>query len=304
MDYAALINRLSRRGLFRIKPGLDRVRQVLADLGHPQDAVPSIHIAGTNGKGSVAASLESVLRHAGLRTGLYTSPHLRDVRERIQIDRQPISLSAFRTTAQALFNAERRTGITLTYFEFLTVMAFLTFERQAVDVAIVETGMGGRWDATNVLAHPALTVITSIGFDHVQWLGKSETAIAREKAGIIKPGSPLVSGARGHAAGVITTTARREGAFLRQIDRDFQVHVDTISWVRGSQQVRYRTRSQEQIVSSNLLGRHQADNIALVVAGLDVLKEKWNIPAQAIQDGLSVINWPSPFQLWPSAAQP
>src|SRR5258708_12524484 len=159
MDYAALINRLSRRGLFRIKAGVVRGRQVVAGLGRPQDAVPSIHIAGTNGKGSVAASLESVLRHAGLRTGLYTSPHLRDVRERIQIDRQPISLSAFRTTAQALFNAERRTGITLTYFEFLTVMAFLTFERQPVDAPIVQTTMPAPSDAPTVLPPPPLTVI-------------------------------------------------------------------------------------------------------------------------------------------------
>jgi len=306
MTYNALTCRLARRGLFRIHPGLERIQSVLAWLGNPHDAVKSIHVAGTNGKGSVAAGLESVLRHAGFRTGLYTSPHLWDLRERIQINRCPLGINAFGKTAQVIFAAERRAGLSLTYFEFLTVMAFVHFAREAVDVMIIETGMGGRWDATNVIQQPALTVITSVGLDHTQWLGRTESAIAREKAGIIKQGVPVISGARGPAGRVVARYAHAGRSPLRQIDSDFTAEGESVDWRRAFQTIRYAGwASGERVIDFGLLGCHQVDNAALILAGVDELNlQGWKIAPSAIETGLAQVSWPGRFQLLPSDSGP
>ena len=175
--------------MFRIRPGLSVMRRILDVLGHPERRFKSIHLAGTNGKGSVSAALESILRASGARVGLYTSPHFVDVRERVQIQRLPIPPASFARVSRRIRQAEKIIGKELTYFEFLTTLAFLYFAEQKVDWAVVETGMGGQWDATNVLPSPELCVITSIGADHTQWLGKTDRQIAGQKAGIIKSGS-------------------------------------------------------------------------------------------------------------------
>lgn len=167
------------------------MQQLDRNLGRPHRAYPSIHIAGTNGKGSVACKIAAALRLQGYKTGLYTSPHLSVFRERIEIDGRMIPPE----TAEALL-AEvfaQADGLTLSFFDYLTALAFLYFARESVDFAVVETGLGGRWDATNVIA-PLLSVITSIGYDHTHILGNTLEQIAREKEGIVKPGIPLVAG--------------------------------------------------------------------------------------------------------------
>ena len=189
--------------LFAQKPrgrlyGIDRMRALAEALGHPERAVPCIHMAGTNGKGSVAAMLESIFRHEGYRVGLYTSPHLVYVGERVQVDRQPLNdgqvaayLHELRPVAEQL--AAQDPDLTPSFFEYMTAMAMLEFVRRECDLAIFEVGLGGRLDATNIVA-PRVSVITSIGLDHCELLGDTIEKIAAEKAGIIKPGVPLVVG--------------------------------------------------------------------------------------------------------------
>jgi len=180
------------------KYGIDRMRLLAARLGHPERACPVIHVAGTNGKGSVCAMIEAIYRHAGLRVGMYTSPHLVFLGERVQVNRQPLSpedicryVEELRPHTDAL--AAHDPDDLPSFFEFMTAMAFLRFAREKVDVALIEVGLGGRLDATNVVL-PALCIITSIGFDHMEFLGNTLPEIAREKAGIIKPGVPVVIG--------------------------------------------------------------------------------------------------------------
>ncbi len=295
--YRTLIDQLSRRGQFRIHPGLDRITTVLQELGQPQSSLKTIHIAGTNGKGSVAACLESILRQAGYRTALYTSPHLKDVRERIQISGHPLAESLFLETAHRILDAEKKTDQTLTYFEFLTALAFCVFKDHAVDIAIIEVGLGGRWDATNVLEHPELSLITSIGLDHTQWLGKTETAIAREKAGIIKSGVPLISGVRGPAQKVIETVAQAQNAPLLQLDRDFQAVTEGTDWNTQQHQLTYSISGLEQPLSLALLGNFQTDNAALAFTSVGVLRQKgWKIQDAAVQKGFSEVRWPGRCQ--------
>ena len=193
------IERLFALERFGIKLGLDNIRTILAALGSPERAWPSIHIAGTNGKGSVAAMVERALRAAGLRTGRYTSPHLDRVEERVAIDGAPVDRAMFEGVTAHVLDAvdgalaNRTLPVMPTFFEVSTAVAFEIFRRRHINVAIVEVGLGGRFDATNVLT-PKITAITSIAFDHERHLGHTLSDIAFEKAGIAKPGVPLVMG--------------------------------------------------------------------------------------------------------------
>ena len=195
-----LLDELASRQRFGIKPGLDAMRGVCAALGDPQKSVRAIHVAGTNGKGAVCAILDACIRAAGLRAGRYTSPHLVRLNERFFLDGAPIDDSALDRAVASLLdsrttNHEPRTTLpdSLTYFELLTVVAFLVYAEAKPDYVVLETGLGGRLDATNVCS-PALTIITRIGLDHCDWLGDTVEKIAAEKAGIIKPGVPVVLG--------------------------------------------------------------------------------------------------------------
>lgn len=201
-----------------VQLGLERMRRFVAALGDPQFAVPVIHIAGTNGKGSVAAMLELILRRAGCRTGLYTSPHLVRLGERIQVNRQPLAADEIAAHVRAMqpqvdaIVAREGAGARPSFFEFMTAMAFRHFAQARCDVAIIEVGMGGRLDATNVVT-PEVSVITSIGLDHCEFLGSTVDAIAAEKAGIIKPRRPVVIGWLPPAAErVIRAVATANGA--------------------------------------------------------------------------------------------
>lgn len=194
MSYSTLIQRLFNLNLYGgIKLGLQNILQLQEQLGFPDRSFDSIHIAGTNGKGSVTTKIASAFQHAGYRVGLYTSPHLTCFRERIRINGEMISEQAVEALLSRLFNLLAETQIPATFFEVTTLLAFLYFAQEGVDVAVLETGLGGRLDATNIVT-PRLSVITSISLDHTEILGKTREEITREKGGIIKPGIPVVIG--------------------------------------------------------------------------------------------------------------
>ncbi len=264
---------------------LERVALALKNLGDPQTRFVSVHIAGTNGKGSVAAMLHAILDAAGHRVGLYTSPHLVSFTERMRVGAAVITEDDVVALAREIHSAATVCGIELTFFEFVTVMAFLHFARCAVDVAVVEVGLGGRLDATNVLA-PAVGVITTIGLDHQEFLGDTIESIAREKAGIMKPGCPVIIGDVCDAArGVLAATAAAVGAPARWLGRDFFCSTE------GA--LRYSDLGGELTdLVLPLRGRHQRDNAATAIAAAMQLREHVVIPDGAIRRGISQVRWP------------
>jgi dihydrofolate synthase/folylpolyglutamate synthase len=280
------LERLFALEQFGIKLGLDNIRTILAALDHPERAWRSIHIAGTNGKGSVAAMVERGLRAAGLKTGRYTSPHLDRIEERVAINGVPVEPETFAAaTAKVLDIVDRLGDGSLpgrslgegrpTFFEVSTAVAFEIFRSAAVDVAVVEVGLGGRFDATNVLT-PEITAITSIAFDHERHLGRTLSSIAFEKAGIAKPGVPMVIGRLpGEAARRIHAVTKEVGASL------LDAHATTTDRVYPP-------------LKLALAGRHQLENAAVAVAIL----ERWsatisNVPTEAIVTGLTECEWPA-----------
>lgn len=199
MNYQESISRLEEASVFGIKPGLERMQKILAVLGNPEKACKMIHITGTNGKGSVAAMITSVLENTNLRVGRFTSPHLIDYTERIYLGGKDISREDFAKAATVVFKAHDELVAAgeeaLTEFELLTAIAFWYFRENKADYAVMEVGMGGRFDATNVVM-PVVSVITNVAMDHMQYLGNTLQEIAREKAGIIKEGIPVVTAAQ------------------------------------------------------------------------------------------------------------
>ncbi len=282
----------------RDKLGLEGTRTLLAALGDPHRRWPAVHVAGTNGKGSVCAIVERVLRAAGLRTGLTTSPHLVDFRERIRISGRWADADALKAQLDHLASlpgsAER------TFFEVTTALAFDHFARELVDWGVVEVGMGGRLDTTNVLT-PAVCAITHIGLDHAEVLGDSHAAIAGEKAGIMKPGVPVVSGVEHDAAAtVIARHAERTGAPLR-LARDV---VDVRQAIYGAWGTRLEVvcepwgRFQLQLP---LRGSHQRENARVALAVLSVMAGQGvAVPLMAVREGFASVRWPG--RLEPSPA--
>jgi dihydrofolate synthase / folylpolyglutamate synthase len=278
---------------FGIKLGLDNISAMLDALGHPERAYRSIHIAGTNGKGSVTAMIDEALRAAGHRSGRYTSPHLVDLTERFVIGGRAVSAEALRdavSDVRVLVERLRATGtldVQPTFFETTTVVAFELFRRADVQVAVCEVGLGGRLDATNVLA-PIATAITSIGFDHQQHLGNSLGAIAAEKAGILKPDVPVVIGRMAQEArDVVAGRARDVGAPLVE------------AW-DGVEVVRMRLRTPGRDYgefSLRLSGEHQIDNAVVAVRTLELVDRVLAIPPAAVHRGLSGVSWPGRLDL-------
>jgi dihydrofolate synthase/folylpolyglutamate synthase len=225
-DYAAVTEYLYALKAGGVKYGIDRMRRLVEVLDHPQRRYPVLHVAGTNGKGSVSAMLEAILRAAGWRTGLYTSPHLVKLGERVQVDRRLLTEAEITAYAGELRPVADRIAaespdLHPTFFEFMTAMAFLQFQRQQVEVAVVEVGLGGRLDATNVV-DPEVAIITSIGLDHIAELGGTIAQIAREKAGIIKPGRPVVMGRLPpEAETVVREVAAAQGAPVHSVREVF-----------------------------------------------------------------------------------
>jgi len=276
---------------FGIKLGLHNIRTVLCRLDQPQAGLRCLHLAGTNGKGSVSLLLAEMLRQSGYRAGLYTSPHLHDFTERIRIDGRPLACDRLPSLVERLRVASN--GIPVTFFEATTALALLAFEAEGVDVAVLETGMGGRLDATNVVT-PELCLITPVSFDHQEHLGTSLAAIAAEKAGIIKRGVPVVSGVQeAEAAAVIASAARRCGALLWQAGRDY-------TWGGDHGAMWFQAPGLElEGLSCALAGTHQMDNYAQALAGAARLRKcGWHLPDAALRRAGAGARWPGRLEWW------
>ena len=274
----AYLHQLSQ---FGFQPGLDSTRRLAAAVGHPQERLRFIHVAGTNGKGSTCAFLESMYRAAGFRTGLYTSPHLVRFGERIQVGRQPLPEETL-----ALLVSELRqrmpADLTPTFFEFTTVVALMAFAEAAVDVVLWETGLGGRLDATNIVT-PLASVITSIGLDHMQVLGGTVGEIAAEKAGIIKPGVPILTSVdRADALAVIQYRARELDSHCVVVDA---AAVSRMTW------------------PVSLLGPHQRVNATLAVVTVRLLRAFFPVSDEHLTQGLAHTRWAGRMQVFQRGEQ-
>ncbi len=290
-DAVDFLLNLERSG---VKLGLDTTYRLLDEVGNPQRNFQSIHIAGTNGKGSVACFLNSILFQAGLRTGLFTSPHLVSYRERIRTDGRCISRSDLAQLVSDLRDDIVSTRVS--YFEATTVLAFERFSRECVDVATVEVGMGGRLDSTNVI-EPLLSCITSIDFDHVLYLGKTITKIAGEKAGIIKNGVPVVCGPLvSEASRKIRRCARTRHAEVFQLGKDAAVR-PVRTTLEGST-FEYQGLGKQRTLHIATPGLHQITNAATAVLAAEVLNETC-LPVDngAIETGLNKALWPGRLQI-------
>jgi len=280
---------------------LRRVDELLSLLGDPHRKAGSVHITGTNGKGSVAVMLASALTAAGYSTGLYTSPHLHSWRERIRVDGEPISeaelahlVADLRPRVEAV-NQRANYG-QLTTFEFLTCMAFACFGQKGVKFQVLEVGMGGKFDATSVIT-PLVAIITTIGLDHTDVLGSTVAEIAAEKCGIIKPGiTVVISPQPPEAAEVIRQTCAERGAELITVGKD--VSWRSLSSDLDGQRLRVKGRKGSYELSIPILGEHQLVNAATAVATLEVLADKgFDIPAESIARGFAKVEWPGRFQV-------
>lgn len=301
MSLSENLKRLYALRTFGVKPGLDPTIALLDRMGNPHHAFVSIHVAGTNGKGSVCAMLESVLREAGLRVGLYTSPHLVRFNERIRVDGQDISddeLAGLFEAMELHASAVAKGGRELTFFEFTTALAFEQFRRRKVQVAVVETGMGGRLDSTNVVL-PLVSVITRIGMDHMAYLGDTIEAIAGEKAGIIKAERPVVCGAMPEEAREVIRRVALE-RMAPWTDASETVTVRRVSQGIEGQKLAIAGADQDYgTVTVKLLGRHQLENCATVMATLEVLAgcSPLRLPVETIRNGLQAVAWPGRLQV-------
>jgi dihydrofolate synthase/folylpolyglutamate synthase len=280
---------------------LRRVDELLSYLGNPHQKAGSIHITGTNGKGSVAAMIASALTACGYSTGLYTSPHFHTWRERIKVDGELISEAELarlvtKLKPQVEVLNERATYGKLTTFEFLTALAFTYFGQKGAKFQVLEVGLGGKFDATSVI-NPLVCIITPISFDHMDVLGDTLEEIAAEKCGIIKPDSIVViSPQPAEAAEVIRQTCRERGAQLLNVGKD--VTWEGLSFDLDGQRLRVQGRRDIYELTIPLLGEHQLENAAVAVAALEVLADKgFNIAKESVVKGLKQVNWPGRFQL-------
>ncbi|MFC2040234.1 bifunctional folylpolyglutamate synthase/dihydrofolate synthase [Chloroflexota bacterium] len=279
---------------------LSRFERLLDKLGDPQNHAKTVHIAGTKGKGSSAAAIASILHHSGYRTGLYTSPHLLSILERVQIDGINISEADFaaaaslvRPAADALNRASANGE--LTTFELLTALAFVHFQYTKVDLLVLETGLGGRLDATNVVS-PAVCVLTSISYDHTEVLGNTLTKIATEKAGIVKPGIPVISAQQApEAARVIENICYERGAVLKTAGQEFTWKM--LKADGNGQEFTLKGLKDSYTLFLPLPGNFQLENAACSVAAAEVLSEKYqNIGPESITKGLKKLHWPGRMQ--------
>lgn len=282
-DYPAVTDYLYALKSGGVKFGIDRMTALSRELGHPERLYPVVHVAGTNGKGSVSAMIERILRAGGCRTGLYTSPHLVKLGERVQVDRRPLTDGEILAYVNELRPVAERIGAGCaddhpSFFEFMTAMAFLQFARERVDAAVIEVGMGGRLDATNVV-QPEVTAITSIGLDHIEQLGGTVGLIAAEKAGIVKPGVPLVLG----------RVPPEAEAVIRRIAAERRAPVHSVREAFGEETAAYP--------QTNLSGDCQRWNAATATLAARLLRGRFPglseaVVAAALQD----VAWPGRWQ--------
>ncbi|MDD5712347.1 MAG: bifunctional folylpolyglutamate synthase/dihydrofolate synthase [Smithellaceae bacterium] len=284
MSYQEAVSYLSSLNIDAIRLGLDPISGLLGRLGNPERSYPSIIVGGTNGKESVDAMISSVLKEAGYRCGLYSSPHLVDIRERIRVDGAMI---AKKNLAALISEIREKATEPVSYFEFLTAAAFLHFSRCKVDLAVLEVGLGGRLDATNVVT-PLVSIISNISRDHKEYLGDSLGMIAAEKAAIIKKGGICLSAARQPSVvRVLEDACRKKGARLKLLGRDFRARSHGGGWFSY-----YGKDQRLGPLFCPLPGRHQLDNAALAVAATEALNTKgFAIDQAVLARGLAATRW-------------
>ncbi len=289
MNYEETLAYLYNLERFGIKLDLTNITTILDRLGNPHLKFPSIHVAGTNGKGSVAAMLHSILCESGYRAGLYTSPHLVDFRERIRVEQELVEKDFILDFIQSLKDEIEKEGFT--FFEVTTAMAFEYFACQRVDVAIVETGLGGRLDATNMIK-PLISVITNISLEHTKHLGDAIPQIATEKAGIVKEGIPTITAVNQPEAldAIRSVCAQRDSELIHVQDGSSYTVLD--SSIQGSRFDFSSDSSQYSDLQLKLAGQHQILNAATCLTAIQKLNELgWKVEGQAIRDGLKKVNW-------------
>ncbi|HUF53004.1 MAG TPA: folylpolyglutamate synthase/dihydrofolate synthase family protein [Dehalococcoidia bacterium] len=285
-----------RSGRFLDRPDLAPVLALLHALGDPHLDRLTVHVAGSKAKGSVAAMTDSILRAAGRRSGLYTSPHLHDYTERIQIDGEPIAQSAFASLTDVLREAVDSldlAGRSLVTFDLLTALAFLAFRDARLDAQVVEVGLGGRLDSTNVFDEVAVAVITPLSLEHTAVLGERIEEIAAEKAGIIKKGCTVVLAAQPYGTAGAVVRSKADQLKARAIDVSDAYHWNVIEHDLRGQEVRIERKNGSLDVRIPLLGAHQAENASVAVAVADVL----GLPDHAIQSGLAEVRWPGRLEV-------
>ncbi len=270
-----------RRDVFK----LDAMRAAMAALGNPQDALRTVHVGGTNGKGSVSATIAAILGRSGYRVGLTTSPHLRSVNERLVVDGYPISNERLDLLARKVRATLDAAGVTLTFFEFTTACAFVHFVEERVDYAVIEVGLGGRLDATNVIAMPDVAVVVSIDYDHQDILGSTLTQIAREKAGIVKAGAKLVLGRVGpEAERELLAAGETRALSVALLGRDYDVESERA----GSGVLSFQGSSDIIRLQPALAGEHQLHNAAVACAAARAI----GISSKDCEDGVASVFWP------------
>ena len=275
------------------KPGLERTRALLAALGNPEKALKFVHITGSNGKGSTAAMLASVLTAAGYRTGLFTSPHLYRFNERFQVNGAPIPGAALDRLAERVLAAADTLPEHPTEFELMTAIGFLWFAEAGCDLVVVEVGLGGRLDSTNVIPAPEAAVITNIGLEHTAILGSTLAAIAAEKSGILKPGCRAVLYGQSREVGEIVARACVEKNIPLTVTDDSQLTL--LSSGLDGQRFTYRGSAPLLLP---LLGDYQLRNAMTVLDTVDALRAQgWNISADAVAHGLAAARWPGRLEL-------
>lgn len=304
MSYKSELQKMFDLQKFGMKFGLDGMKDILAKLGNPHLGRKFVHLAGTNGKGSVGVMLQSILGEAGYKVGFYTSPHLITFRERIKIGEEMISEDEVLNLSRRVWAATEPESPP-TFFEFVTAMAFLHFAEKDIDLAIIEAGLGGRLDSTNII-EPLATVITNVALEHTEHLGDTVAKIAAEKAGIIKPGVLLVTGNLSpEAREVIQRTAEEKNSLALFLGRDFTV--DTTLWgPDGRPTINYRMGPAKlDDLALGLAGPHQADNAAVAISLLPYLADR-GFPTEEnhVRSGLLHAVWPGRAETFPAGSWP
>lgn len=303
MNYDEALNYLLGISIFGIKPGLDRIKILLDKLNSPQNAYRAVHIAGTNGKGSTASMTAAMLQAAGLRTGLFISPHLTYFTERIQIDGEPISGDDFAFFIEKVKDAaEDMTDDAPTQFEVLTAAAFLCFAEKKTEYVVIEAGLGGLLDSTNIIS-PAVSIITNVSMDHAERCGGSLDGIARHKAGIIKEGVPVVTAAKGDPLKIIRRAAAGKNAELFVLGEDFAVRF--VGTDGNTQKISFtanRPSAKNFSYELSLLGMNQAENSALAVVAAILLAQNDSRITDESLLAIRSAKWAGRFEKFASAA--
>ncbi|WP_066353103.1 glutamate ligase domain-containing protein [Fervidicola ferrireducens] len=301
MSYREALEYIHGMTKFGIRLGLEKIKKLLEILGNPQEGINIVHVAGTNGKGSTCSMIDSILRAAGYRVGLYTSPYLEVFNERIKVDGRNIPDDDIARLTEKVKSAveemEKNGWGAPTEFEAVTALGFLYFKEQKVDFLVLEVGMGGRFDATNVIT-PLVSAITPISYDHQQYLGSTLTEIAREKCGIIKPGRVTVTAPQNEEAmKVIEETCSKLNSPLVKVEKE--AHYRLINWGVEGQTFDLKTSKREyDRLKIRLLGDHQLDNAATAVVAVEALQRYGiEIPLEAVRKGLEEARWPGRLEI-------